>query len=212
MSIDFNSVQFKKAVLPISFTSLGITVELDPIINSLVFVSMTALQLFRLSYRGFPSSTLMDVSPTNGLSLSDIDSTLLGITTDVNPVPTKALVPILLTLSGIEMDFKPKQSVNASDAIVVTPLGIMVLAQPNSNVFVFVSIMALQFSRLSYLGFLSSTIIDFKFIFHRSQKMEYKAPSPNFVTLRGITREVRFPQPLKQNNSIRVSLCDNVTD
>lgn len=145
ISIDFNPVQSRNAVRPISFTSLGIIVELDPIINSFVFVSMTALQLFLLSYRGFPSSTLMDVSPTNGLSQSDIDSTLLGMTTDVKPVPTKAPVPILLTLSGIEMDFKPKQSVNASEAIVVTPLGIIVLAQPNSSVFVFVSIMALQF-------------------------------------------------------------------
>ena len=59
--IDVKPLQYAKAQLPILVTSLGITVFLQPLINTLVAVSIMALQLYRLSYIEFLSSTTIDV-------------------------------------------------------------------------------------------------------------------------------------------------------
>ena len=89
--------------------------------------------------------------------------TLLGIVIDAKlEQPAKARSPIVITLSGMVIDAKPEQSRNAPSPILVMLLGMIVFWQPLINVFVFVSIIALQLSRLSYIGLPFSTKIDIK--------------------------------------------------
>jgi len=70
-------------------------------------------------------------------------------------------------------------------------LRITVFLHPNINVFVAVSIIALQLSLLSYLGFKESTTILVKL------EQLLKAESPIVVTLSGIVILVKFIQLLK---------------
>jgi hypothetical protein len=56
----------------------------------------------------------------------------------------KALSPILVTLSGIVMDVNPSHLLKAPEPIVTTLFGIVEDLQPYFNVFVAVSIIALQ--------------------------------------------------------------------
>ncbi len=69
--------------------------------------------------------------------------------------------------------------------MLVTLLGIIVFLHPAINVLVAVSMMALQFSRESYLGLLESTFIDV-----RLEQLP-KAKYPILVTLLGMVIEVK---------------------
>ena len=55
--------QLSKAKSPMLVTLLGIIVVLHPECSVFVAVSIIALQLFRESYTGFPSSTTIEVKP-----------------------------------------------------------------------------------------------------------------------------------------------------
>jgi len=63
MSMEVKPEQFWKALLPMDVTLLGITVVEHPRINSLVAVSIMALQLLRESYLLLPFSTMTEVKP-----------------------------------------------------------------------------------------------------------------------------------------------------
>ena len=68
----------------------------------------------------------------------------------VKPVqPENARLPIEVTELGMVTLVKPLQPENARLSIEVTELGIIVFLHPLINVFVAVSIMALQFTRES---------------------------------------------------------------
>src|SRR5574344_2927876 len=84
------------------FTPSGIIVVLEPNSNLFVFVSIIALQLFLLSYTLLPSYTA-------------IDERFLQ--------PLNAELPMLVTLSGIEIEVSPTQYSNALSPILVTLLG-----------------------------------------------------------------------------------------
>ena len=71
----------------------------------------------------------------------------------------KALSPIIVTLLGIVTLVSPVHSRNAASPMLVTLLGIVVFWQPAINVFVAVSIIALQLSRLSYFVLPVSTVM-----------------------------------------------------
>ena len=95
--------QPEKAEYPILVTLLGIVVFLQPLISVLVAVSITALQLLRLSYITFPCSTTIEAIESHPLKApSPIFITLLGIVTEVKEEQLKkAEVPMLVTLLGI---------------------------------------------------------------------------------------------------------------
>ena len=85
-------------------TLLGIIVVVHPTISLFVAVSTMALQLFRLSNRGFPVSTIMFAKFEQ---------------------KQKALFSILVTLYGIVRDAKLLQSSNAPFSMLVTLLGMV---------------------------------------------------------------------------------------
>ena len=64
---------------------------------------------------------------------------------------------MLFTELGIVREMRPEQPEKANPSILFTELGIIVLQHPTINVFVSVSIIALQLSRLSYFVFPDST-------------------------------------------------------
>ena len=74
-----------------------------------------------------------------------------------------ACFPIVFTEAGISIDFNSLQETNASSAIAVIPSGIIVVWQPNSNLFSFVSIIALLLFRESNVGLFTSTVIRHKY-------------------------------------------------
>ena len=99
-----------------------------------------------------------------------------------------ALLPMLVTLLGIVMLSRLLQPMNALLPMLVTLLGIMVFLHPAIRVFVAVSIIALQLSRLSYTLFFWSTI-------KVSRLLQYSnAPFPMLVTLFGIVMLARLLQ------------------
>ena len=57
--------------------------------------------------------------------------------------------PILVTEFGMVIEVKPEQPENAAFPILVTEFGVIVFLHPAISVFVLVSIIALQLSRLS---------------------------------------------------------------
>ena len=71
-----------------------------------------------------------------------------------------AELPILVTLLGMVMEVREEQPEKAPLPILVTLLGIIVFWQPTIRVLVAVSIIALQFSRLSYVLLPLSTTIE----------------------------------------------------
>ena len=75
--------------------------------------------------------------------------TLLGIVMEVRPQLLKAEFPMLVTLSGIVTEVRPLQPWKAEPPMLVTSFGITVFTQPLTNVFVAVSIIALQSLRES---------------------------------------------------------------
>ena len=115
--------------------------------------------------------------------------TLLGMVTEVREEqPPKAIIPILVTLLGMVTEVREEQPLKAPYPILVTLLGMVVFLQPTTRVFVAVSIIALQFSRLSYVLLpLSTTIAE------RAEQPS-KALFPILVTLLGIVTEVREEQ------------------
>ena len=91
--------------------------------------------------------------------------TLLGMVMEVKPVqPEKAEPPMLITLLGMVTEVKLLQPPKALYPMLVTVLGIIVFWQPAINVFVVVSIIALQLLRLSYFVFPFSTTMEVKLL------------------------------------------------
>ena len=113
---------------------------------------------------------------------------------------------MLVTLLGIVKEVKEEQRKNAPSPMLVTLLGISVLWQPAMIVLVAVSIIALQFSRLSYAEFLLSTTMEV-----RDWQSE-KAPSPILVTLSPIVIEVRELQCSNAQSPMLVTLLGIVTE
>lgn len=105
---------------------------------------------------------------------------------EVRPVQKeKAYSPMFFTLLGMVMEVMAQPS-KAYSPMLVTLLGIRVLLQPTTNVFVAVSIMALQLLRESYFALSSATLMEVRML-QRS-----KACSPILDTLLGIETEVRL--------------------
>ena len=92
--------QRENAPEPILVTLLGIMVFLQPKNNVLLAVSIIALQLFRESNVVFPDSTLIEVRPLQ---------------------PSKAQLPILVTLFGMVTEVRPEQSEKAPFEIFNVP-------------------------------------------------------------------------------------------
>ena len=88
IDIEVRPEQPKKALFPILATLLGIIVFLHPAIKVFVAVSIIALQLSRESYIELLSSTIIEVRPLQELN---------------------ALLPMLVTLLGIDIEVRPKQ-------------------------------------------------------------------------------------------------------
>ena len=185
-----NDEQPAKAPLPMLVTLLGIVKEVgeeQPCIRVLVAVSMIALQFSRLSYIGFPSSTTIlvnEVQPANAASPMLV--TFLGIKTFVNKEHLeKAKCPMLVTLLGMVIEVGEEQ--------------------PFIRVLVAVSIIALQLSRLSYIGFPSSKTILV------SEVQAANTPSAMLVTLLGIKTLVNEEQPKKAKLPILLTLSGIAT-
>ena len=115
--------------------------------------------------------------------------TLLGMVMDFREEqPSKALASMLVTLLGMVMEVKDEQPWKALAPMLVTLLGIVVFLQPSMRVLEPVSIIALQFSRLSYVVLPLSTIIE-----AREIQLEKEA-FPMLVTLLGMVMEEREEQ------------------
>ena len=95
---------------------------------------------------------------------------------------------MLVTEFGMVTLVRPEQPQNAELPMLVTEFGITVFIHPEINVFVFVSIIALQLSRESYFGFPESTSIVV-----RLEQSENAEP-PMMVTELGMVTLVRPEQ------------------
>ena len=84
---------------------------------------------------------------------------------------------------------RPEQPQNALYPILVTELGIVELLHPAISVLLDVSIIALQFSRLSYTEFSVPTVMLARL------EQPANAPSPMLVTELGMAMLVRLEQP-----------------
>ena len=93
-----------------------------------------------------------------------METTLLGIVTDVRPQPWKAPLAILVTELGIAMEVRSLKPQIELYPIDVTEFGMIVVLHPAINSFVAVSIIALQLLRESYTVFPLSTIIDVRLL------------------------------------------------
>ena len=117
--------------------------------------------VYELIVIGVESSTVTEVKllqPANALPML---VTLLGMVMEVRSVqPANALLYMDVTLLGMMMEVRPVQPKKATKPMDVTPSGIIVFMQPLINVFVAVSIMALQLFLESYVVLLLSTIMD----------------------------------------------------
>jgi hypothetical protein len=91
--------------------------------------------------------------------------TLFGMVMEVRPVQdSNAELPMLVTLLGMVMEVRPVQQLNAPSPILVTLLGMTVLLHPRINVFVAVSMMALQLFRESYIVFPLSIVMEVRLL------------------------------------------------
>ena len=114
------------------------------------------------------------------------------------PQHLNASPPIFVTLSGNVILASPLQSSNAEAPISVTPSGTFVFLQPTINALPDFSIIALQFSLLSYTLLFSSTLMLSKLLHFQN------AESPISTTLSGIMILV---SPLhSQNASFPISV------
>ena len=93
---------------PMLVTELGMVEFLHPTISVLLDVSIIALQFLRLSYTGFPASTVMLVRLEQ---------------------PLNALYPMLVTELGMVMLVRLEQSLNANSPMLVTELGMVMLVR-----------------------------------------------------------------------------------
>ena len=111
-----------------------------------------------MQFFAFQTTLVKPLQPLN--APSPISVTELGMVTLVKPLQSRnALLPIEVTELGMVTLVKPEQPLNAPLPIEVTELGIIVFLHPLINVFVAVSIMALQFSRESYTELPLSTFM-----------------------------------------------------
>lgn len=158
--MDVSLGQPKNAAILIFVTELGMMVFLQPVISLFVAVSMIALQLSLESYLLLFGATARLASfEQRKKAFSPIAVTELGIVMDSSlEHPKKAHSPIVVTNSGIVMDIREQQPKNASSPIVVMVLGMMVRQQPAINLFVFVSMIALQSSLASYFLLFGATV------------------------------------------------------
>ena len=106
--------------------------------------------------------------------------------------PEKQRFPKLVTEEGMSMEVRDEQPRKQSLPRLVTEEGITVLAHPAIIVLLCVSIIALQFSRESYTGLFSSTMMEERALQYSKQKF------PNLVTEEGMSMEVRAEQFQKQ--------------
>ena len=111
---------------------------------------------------------------------------------------------ILVTVLGISMDMSPLHPLNARSTMAVTPLGTKLFLQPAISSLVAVSMIALQFSRLSYVGLPSSTMM------LSSPLHSANAPFLIVVILLGILMLVSPVQPLNIYNPMFVHLSGTV--
>ena len=154
----------EKAKTPMLVTLPGMIVFLQPTINVFVDVSIIALQFPLESYFAFPFSTDIEVKPLQpSKAFRSILVTLLEMVMEVKPLqPLKAQVSMFVTPLGMMMEVMPVFLEKAKPPMLVTLPGMMVFLQPTINVFVDVSIIALQFSLESYVTFPLSTDIEVK--------------------------------------------------
>ena len=103
-----------------------------------------------------------EVSPEQSAKApSPIDVTELGMATEVSPEqPEKVHEPMEVTELGMVTEVSPEQSAKAPSPMEVTELGMIVLLQPTINLFVDVSIIALQLLRESYVPLFLSTVTE----------------------------------------------------
>ena len=92
---------------------------------------------------------------------------------------------MLVTELGMLMDVREEQPLNALSPMLVTELGIVVDWHPAIRVLVAVSIIALQFSRESYIVLPLSTTMEVR------EVQPLNAPLPMLVTELGMVMEVR---------------------
>ncbi len=190
MVMEVSSRSPSKALGPIATTPSGIVVFLQPFISVLVFVSIRALQLLRLSYTVLPLSTVIVSNELHQpKALLPMLVTLAGMVMDVRLALLKAELPIVVTVLGIVMVAVKRQPAKAPAPIICTLAGMVEFLQPCTSVLVFVSIMALQLSRPSY------TVLPLSTVIVSSAEHEPKALLPMLVTLAGILAEVRLEQP-----------------
>ena len=103
ISMDVKLEQPLKAELPMLLTLLGIIVFLQPKMRVFVDVSIIALQLLRESYFVLPEAMIIEVRQAQLLIIPyPISVTFLPKLRDFNEVqPSNILLPIFVTLSGI---------------------------------------------------------------------------------------------------------------
>ena len=132
-----------------------------------------------------------EVSPVHSVkATAPIEVTELGMVTEVSPEqPEKAHSPMEMTELGMVTEVSPEQPSKADSLIEVTELGMIVLLQPTINLFVDVSIIALQLLRESYALLSLLTITEV-----RPEQLE-KTLSPMEVTEFGMDTEVSPEQP-----------------
>lgn len=188
----------EKALSPIAVMELGIVMDSSPehpekTDLSIAVTSFGIVMDFRLKQRK--------------KAFSPIAVTELGIVMDSSlEHPKKAHSPIVVTNSGIVMDIREQQPKNASSPIVVMVLGMMVRQQPAINLFVFVSMIALQSSLASYFLLFGATV--------RLVSPEHleKTPLPIVVTESGIVTDVSPEHPEKAPSPIVVTESGIVMD
>ena len=118
----------------------------------------------------------------------------------------KALKPILETYCGIVNAVIPSHLSKAWSPILVTLSGIMAFLHPAINLFVEVSIIALQLLRLSYFRLFASTVIDMRL--GQWRKMKF----PMLVTLCGMSIVLRLMQSQKASLPMVVMLFGRLID
>ena len=107
---------------------------------------------------------------------------------------------MLVTLLGITMEVRPEQPEKAFSPMFVTLLGMVVDWHPTIRVLEAVSIMALQFSRESYIVLPLSTTMEVR------EEQPMNAQSPMLVTELGMVMEVREEQSWNDNPPMLVTL------
>ena len=107
--------------------------------------------------------------------------------------PSNALLPMRVTEFEIVIDVRDEQPSNAATPMLVTELGMMVDWHPAIRVLEAVSIMALQFSRESYIVLPLSTTMEVR------EEQPWNVYFPLLVTELGMVMEVREEQPPNAN-------------